>query len=556
MSTRALGRSTRPKKLTPKQNVQIFREEQVDNINDLDAVRTQIETGVEKAEESEFHLQQAIQAAAGSLREEKAKDAYIPTPPTISSDIQYDVLYPTGWQQPNTYIRSSATVEDCNPISYCMDEEDELALKLIVAKGSPVSEDQFEEVMTFFEETVSVEQPYASVHNAPIMALTELLQHATESTPPAVKAYAKIIYEHWASRRQGKSNSALPPQLKFETHQETDEGDPYVCFRRREVRQTRKTRHRDQLSAEKLKKLRLELEAARNMLLAVRRREQQRKDLLEIDKQVAEQRQAFRELKRKLKQPGDDDLLIMQKKQKLPPVVPPDQQLTQQLPTRPGPELKTFEDLQADKQKAIAAEIQTNVDKHIRWNDGYWDKTMAPLTPDRENSSMGETPYLPAMATWSLPTPPASVSEHEVGKPGDVEMEDISRSSTPFRYASPDAEQDHNPMPAFRRRVGRGGRIIIDRKMPFRGPRYDDKFKFDHDSDDEMEDTALFGDSFMEQSTRQSNERSLLIARAAPQTASASDIQAANARRAQIEAVNTGHAPAAQLQPVTAAGSS
>lgn len=50
--SRVLGRSTRPKKLTAKQNVQIFREEQVDNINDLDAIRTAVETGVEKAEES------------------------------------------------------------------------------------------------------------------------------------------------------------------------------------------------------------------------------------------------------------------------------------------------------------------------------------------------------------------------------------------------------------------------------------------------------------------------------------------------------------------------
>lgn len=50
--SRATGRHTRPKKLTPKQNVHIFREEQVDAINDIDAVRNQVETGVEKAEES------------------------------------------------------------------------------------------------------------------------------------------------------------------------------------------------------------------------------------------------------------------------------------------------------------------------------------------------------------------------------------------------------------------------------------------------------------------------------------------------------------------------
>jgi enhancer of polycomb-like protein len=54
MSTRALGRHTRPKKLGPKQNVQIFREAEVDLQPDLDVSRgvLTVETGVEKAEES------------------------------------------------------------------------------------------------------------------------------------------------------------------------------------------------------------------------------------------------------------------------------------------------------------------------------------------------------------------------------------------------------------------------------------------------------------------------------------------------------------------------
>ena len=50
--SRVTGRHTRPKKLTPKQNVHIFREEQVDNVNDIDAIRNQVDTGVEKAEEA------------------------------------------------------------------------------------------------------------------------------------------------------------------------------------------------------------------------------------------------------------------------------------------------------------------------------------------------------------------------------------------------------------------------------------------------------------------------------------------------------------------------
>ncbi|KAK5950541.1 Enhancer of polycomb-like protein 1 [Knufia fluminis] len=563
--SRATGRHTRPKKLTPKQNVHIFREEQVDAINDIDAVRNQVETGVEKAEESEYHLQQAIKASQVLKQDQKIKDAYIPTPPTISSDIQYDVLYPKGWQQPNTYIRSSATVEDCNPISYCMDEEDELNLKLINGKLSgqpPISEDQFEEVMSFFEETVSIEQPFASV-SAEVMSLEELLQHTTESTPDAVRTYAKPIYEHWSARRAAKGNSALPPQLLFESGKESDDADPYVCFRRREIRQTRKTRHRDLQSAEKLRKLRFELEQARDLLRMVKQREQARKDQLEIDKQVFEQRQAFRELKRKLKQTGDDDLLITQKKQKLaPPMPPPDQQLGQQLVSaRPGPELKTIEDLRAERQRAIESEIQLNVEKHIRWNEGYVDKTTFPLSPEKDRAFRDvDAQFLPAVPATYLPTPPASISEDEAiaEKPtddGDVEMKDISRSSTPFRYATPDDEDEDKPQPpAFRRRIGRGGRILVDRRFAFRskqdrGPD-DDRFKYDRDSENEDDEDTLFDGSHMGQTTRQSNERSLLMAR------SSADTQAANARRAQIEQANAGHAPVQPPQAQIAAGGS
>jgi hypothetical protein len=50
--SRATGRHTRPKKLNAKQNVQIFREDQVDSLIDADASRTTIETGVEKGEEA------------------------------------------------------------------------------------------------------------------------------------------------------------------------------------------------------------------------------------------------------------------------------------------------------------------------------------------------------------------------------------------------------------------------------------------------------------------------------------------------------------------------
>lgn len=103
----------------------------------------------------------------------------------------------------------------------------------------------------------------------------------------------------------------LSPQ--FETGQDTDDVDPYVCFRRREVRQIRKTRGRDAQSAEKLRRLRKELEDARQLVALVRQRELARKEMLSIERQVFLQRSAVKEHKRKHGIKDDDEDLINQK---------------------------------------------------------------------------------------------------------------------------------------------------------------------------------------------------------------------------------------------------
>jgi hypothetical protein len=104
--------------------------------------------------------------------------------------------------------------------------------------------------------------------------------------------------------------------LQFETGQETDDGDPYVCFRRREVRQIRKTRGRDAQSAEKLRRLRKELEDARQLVALVRQRELARKEMLGIERQIFLQRSEVKEMKRKLGVKDDDEDLINQKVRK------------------------------------------------------------------------------------------------------------------------------------------------------------------------------------------------------------------------------------------------
>jgi enhancer of polycomb-like protein len=460
-------------------------------------------------------------------------------------------LYPKGWQQPNSYIRSSDTVEDYAGTPYCMDEDDELALKLIntrlPAGQTAITEDAFEKVMTFFEEAAQIKQPYAAVDSPPVLALEELEEHFDDTHDAEVRSYTKIVYDHWVVRRSSNSNRGLAPHLKFETGQESDDSDPYVCFRRRELRQIRKTRNRDAQSAEKLRKLRMELEAARNIVLMIRRREVNKRDVLAIDRQVYEQRQQFRETKRKLAIKGDEELLINQKKQKVPQGMTPNQAaLAQQLrmpgltPGGPGTDLRTLEDVMTERNRTIASEISLNIDKHSRWNEGYVDKTKSPLTPDSDDGQQpgGFREAMPAMEY--LPTPPASNHDEQQNQTESqvVETKVDSGASTPFRYASPADDSDSAvPMPAFRRRVGRGGRVIFDRKFPIRAKAdANDQWKYDSDHDDEGSDDEP--DPFARMA-----QRAMLVGAGRPPDAQAQAAIAA-ARKAQIDAANSSSSPA------------
>ncbi|KAL9112701.1 MAG: hypothetical protein Q9227_003004 [Pyrenula ochraceoflavens] len=490
----ASARHTRPKKLGPKQNVQIFREDEVDQL-DFDANRgaSQVETGVEKGEEQEYHLQQAISASQAIG---KAKQAYIPTPPIIASSVQYDVLYPKKFQQPATYIRSSATVEDCSGSAYCMDEEDEIALKQINSKqAQPATEDLFEEVMSFLEETASTKQPFAAVDNPPVLSFEEIQDQIDDNITSAARRYVEHIYPHWKSRREQNGNDLIQPHLKSEQNPDSDDSDPYVCFRRREVRQIRKTRGRDAQSSEKLKRLRAELEDARQLISMVKHRELAKKEQLVLDRLLFSQRAEVKDTKRKLGIKGDDEDLVNQKPKKKPELTPAQQagasQLRFPIPGRGGDDLRLLEDLQSEKDKIISKDIKANIEKHSKWNATYVDKTMAPLTPELEKSIESSSDFRQAMpATEYLPTPPASISDES---PTDLMIELESPTDTrqhPFRYLSPSNDDQPSHMPSFRRRLGRGGRMMFDRRLGYRSrnasnaAEMQDRYRYDSDEED------------------------------------------------------------------------
>lgn len=194
-----------------------------------------------------------------------------------------------------------------------MTEDDEGFLKAYNHKKSKAlqcSEDQFEEVMSFFEETAATKQPFAGYVESDPLPFEELENSYDDALQEVPRKFTKDVYEHWKKERLKRANQPLMPTLKSERNVDTDETDPYVCFRRREIRQARKTRGRDLQVTEKLKRMRVEMEQARQILDLVKRREVGRREQLSADRTIFEHRSKFKETKRSLGiKEGDEDLI-------------------------------------------------------------------------------------------------------------------------------------------------------------------------------------------------------------------------------------------------------
>lgn len=493
-------RKVRYKKLNTKTPLPVLREDQIDP-NEYESLTTesQIATGVEQAEENEYHLQAALKGVGQST------DTEIPVPPPQKSEVNYEELYPTPYVEPRNYIKFSETVEETLSILYDMTTEDEEYLKLYNAKwtgNTQLSEDDFERIMEVFEDTAAEQAPFAAVDNT-VVPFEVMVQAMNQVLPgKLIQAHAKNVYEYWKTRRQASGNKPLHPALKFETHQEHDDMDPYVCFRRREVRQTRKTRARDAQVSDKLKKLRKELEDARQLVVFSHQREIFKKELLSSDRVIFEQRASLKDTKVRLGIKGEDEDLYNARPQKRP-------RTEAQQPTRPGPhgqlrlivrpdggrsvepaDLVILADKLAEKENELRNDVEMKIQNHRRWNNNFVDLTADPLPPVQQEK---EPSFRPAKTTY-LMTPPASASD-------SMEMDETpqAEANEPLLRMGFNginlSGADHEEMYSYRRRIGRLNRLFIDRRPPKlngqRSPPHEidytqsDRWKYDEDDDDD-----------------------------------------------------------------------
>ncbi|KAF8859574.1 putative enhancer of polycomb-like protein 1 [Acephala macrosclerotiorum] len=491
------GRATRVKKLAKNFSQQVLREDQLDSAEYSSLLQSQssIETGVEKSEEKEYHLQAALKGSGSSKDAEE-----IPAPPAEETpDLDYDDLYPLVFNKPATYIRFSQTVEETTGCQYNMTSEDDTFLKEHNKKksaGARCSEDDFERIMDVFEDTANDQVPFASVDNTilPFDVMKPALKlHVDEK----LMGIASEIYQHWRRCRQESGGHQLQPSLKFEKNQTDDDGDPYVCFRRRDVRQTRKTRARDTQSVEKIKRMRKELDEGRQLIDMALQRELTKRELLKCDKSIFEQRAEVKKTKIKLGIKTDDEDLINQRPQKRKITDfggqlqrPPGTQL--RLPGRSDgrpidADLVLLSDLIAQKENLLQNEIEEKAQQHRKWNAGHVDLTREPLSPVHGQGF--DAGFRPATAQYQyLMTPPSSVTSESFDRASPA-ME--KSESFALGYNSPSEEDEPRGQPAYRRRIGRGGRLWIDRRgmssaAKLADATVSDRWKYDQDDDEEQ----------------------------------------------------------------------
>lgn len=162
-----------------------------------------------------------------------------------------------------------------------------------------------------------------------------------------------------------------------------------------------------------------------------------------------------------------------------------------------------LEDIRSRQADSIKSFITDNMVKHTAWNRGWIDATWRPITPplDTPDDESDVDPLGTELKGWkhidpvmgagagaqgsaSLPTPPASIAS----PPADddtIVVVNANKSDPPARntrsrnpsttdkprtvsFATDSLPSPEPVRPVFRQRTGRGGRVMIDRRVPKR----------------------------------------------------------------------------------------
>lgn len=241
----------------------------------------QMPTGMEKEEEMESHLQDAILAQQASTSGVRVDNHVIPTPKVFPVDAKhYDEVYPVQPPPPkNSLIKVQAWLAlDKEEAEYDVDSEDENWLA-----GKPHIDPRALERIFDILETKSSDN----------IILPDSARSALSGFDDAI---IDDVYDYWLLKRatteairfQQLGVGGLIPRVRTECRKDQQGGvNPYVAFRRRaEKMQTRKNRKNDEDSYEKVLKLGHDLRKTVTLFDMVKRREKTKIALIDLDSEI------------------------------------------------------------------------------------------------------------------------------------------------------------------------------------------------------------------------------------------------------------------------------
>lgn len=274
--------SFRSRQLDPTKPMPIYRAEEVPDLGECTAISRGVPvlpSGMEKEEEGEHHLQRAISAqqAFGHTGE-----LVIPTPEVqTAANTDYGELYTADYRIPRQLIHMQLFAIEQDYPDYDMDSEDEEWF-LKSAKVYPdLTTLQFERLMDKFEQH---QHGRPNVLKLPEAKLLAGVKNAEEEN------LVTEIFDYWLDKRT-RTKIPLRPTVKQEKRDGVSSNSPYIAFRKRtEKMQTRKNRKNDEASYEKMLKLKRDLNRAVSLLDMVKKRERMKRDQLSITVDIFKKR--------------------------------------------------------------------------------------------------------------------------------------------------------------------------------------------------------------------------------------------------------------------------
>ncbi|KAM8822807.1 enhancer of polycomb homolog 1 isoform 2-T3 [Spinachia spinachia] len=199
----------------------------------------------------------------------------IPVPEAERNITHYESLYPGEFKMPKQLIHIQPFSLDTEQPDYDLDSEDETFVNKL-KKKMEITALQFEEMIDRLEKGSG--QQLVTLQEAKL-----LLKDDDE--------LIKEVFDYWSRKRKVSKGGCLIPNVKQEKRDGSSTSDPYVAFRRRtEKMQTRKNRKNDEASYEKMLKLRRDLSRAVTILEMIKRREKSKRELLHLTLEIVEKR--------------------------------------------------------------------------------------------------------------------------------------------------------------------------------------------------------------------------------------------------------------------------